>query len=385
MSLNFCVVGAGFSGAVIARALAERGHTVVVIDERSHLGGNCHTDRDAKTGVMTHRYGPHIFHTDKRDVYEYLCRFGDLVPYRHRVMAQVNGRIYSMPINLLTINQFFGTNLNPTEAKALLDKKRNRDIETPQNFEEQALSMVGDEIYRAFFRGYTCKQWGLDPTELPASILKRLPMRFNYDDGYFSHQYQAIPRNGYTDIVQKILDKSGIEVRLGCTFEEVDVSLFNHVIYSGAVDRYFGFDIGRLGYRTLDFETIYADDDAQGTAIMNYCDEGIPYTRITEHKHFSPWDNSKTGGSILYKEFSRTCGPSDVPYYPIRLVQEQALLKRYVERARSARGVTFVGRLGTYRYIDMDVTIGEALQTAEVICDATDRNKPIPSFVVDPL
>ena len=244
--------------------------------------------------------------------------------------------------------------------------------------------MVGEEMYRAFFRGYTRKQWGIEPTELPASILKRLPLRFNYDDGYFSHKYQAIPRNGYTDIVKNILDTPNIEVRLGCTFEEVNFP-YDHVIYSGAVDRFFSFDIGRLGYRTLDFETIYADQDAQGTAIMNYCDEDVPYTRITEHRHFAPWDKPQADGSILYREFSRACGPDDIPYYPIRLVNEQALLHRYVERARATSGVTFVGRLGTYRYIDMDVTIAEAMKTADMIHTSIEQNAPIPAFAVDPL
>jgi UDP-galactopyranose mutase len=383
MSLTFCVVGAGFSGAVIARALFEQGHKVLVIDERSHIGGNCHTERDPMTDVMTHRYGPHIFHTDDERVYSFLCKFGELAPYRHRVMAQVKGKIYSMPINLLTINQFFGTSLNPTEAKAFLQQKRRQDIAQPANFEEQALSMVGEEMYFAFFRGYTRKQWGIDPTKLPASILKRLPLRFNYDDGYFSHRYQAIPRNGYTDIIRNILAKPEIEVRLGCSFEEIDFPC-DHIIYSGPIDRFFGFDIGRLGYRTLDFETIYVEGDAQGTAIMNYCDEDVPFTRITEHRHFSPWEKPSTDKSILYREYSRACGPSDIPYYPIRLVEEQALLRRYVERARGTSGVTFVGRLGTYRYIDMDVTIAEALKTADAISTAIERNEPIPAFVVDP-
>jgi UDP-galactopyranose mutase len=384
MGLTFCIVGAGFSGAVIARTLAEHGHKVLVIDERSHIGGNCHTERDPKTGVMTHKYGPHIFHTDNERVYSFLCEFGELVPYRHRVMAQVKGKVYSMPINLLTINQFFGTSLDPTEAKAFLNEKRRQDMTEPANFEEQALSMVGEDIYFAFFRGYTRKQWGLEPSELPASILKRLPLRFNYDDSYFSHRYQAIPRNGYTDIIKNILAKPGIEVRLGCSFEEVDFPC-DHVVYSGAIDRFFGFDIGRLGYRTLDFETIYVDGDAQGTAMMNYCDEDVPFTRITEHRHFSPWEKPPSDASILYREFSRLCGPSDIPYYPIRLVKEQALLRQYVERARSTPGVTFTGRLGTYRYIDMDVTIAEALKTADAICESAARKEPIPAFVVDPL
>jgi UDP-galactopyranose mutase len=384
MRSTFCIVGAGFSGAVIARLLAEKGYKILVIDERSHIGGNCHTERDLKTEVMTHRYGPHIFHTDNEQVYSFLCQFGELVPYRHRVMAQVKGRIYSMPINLLTINQFFGTTLSPAAARTFLDQKRRKDINVPANFEEQALSMVGEEMYFAFFRGYTRKQWGIEPTELPSSILKRLPLRFNYDDGYFSHRFQAIPRNGYTDLIKNILDSPGIEVRLNCTFEELNFS-HDHIVYSGAIDRFFKFDIGRLGYRTLDFETIYVEEDAQGTAMMNYCDEDVPYTRITEHRHFSPWEKPQAGGSILYREYSRACGPEDIPYYPIRLVQEQALLRRYVERARGTNGVTFVGRLGTYRYIDMDVTIAEAFKTAEAIHASIERKEPIPAFVVDPM
>ena len=384
MQLTFCIVGAGFSGAVIARSLAEGGHKVLVIDERPHLGGNCHTERDPKTDVMTHRYGPHIFHTDNESVYSYVSTFGELVPFRHRVMATVRHRTFSMPLNLLTMNQFFGTTLNPQQAREFLDRKRRQDITQPANFEEQALSMVGDELYRAFFRGYTRKQWGIEPTELPASILKRLPLRFNYDDFYFSHKYQAIPRNGYTEIIKNILDVPNVEIRLGCTFEEVN-DHYDHLVYSGPIDRYFSFDIGRLGYRTLDFETFYSDQDAQGTAIMNYCDEEVPYTRITEHRHFAPWDTPKTDGSILYREFSRSCNSNDIPYYPIRLVNEQALLRKYVERARATTGVTFAGRLGTYRYIDMDVTIAEAMKTVDMIHASIAQKSRIPAFAADPL
>jgi UDP-galactopyranose mutase len=384
MQLKFCVVGAGFSGAVIARSLAEAGHSVLVVDERAHIGGNCHTERDSRTNVMKHQYGPHIFHTDNMEVVSFLKEFGEFVDYRHRVVAQSGGSMFSMPINLLTINQFFGTTFSPSEAKDFLNTKRRHEITAPANFEEQALSMVGEEIYHAFFRGYTRKQWGMEPTNLPASILKRLPMRFNYDDSYFSHRYQAIPRGGYTGIIEAILDTPRVEIRLACTFESLE-DRFDHIIYSGPIDRYFSFDSGRLGYRTLDFETFYADGDAQGTAIVNYCDEDIPYTRITEHKHFSPWDAASTEGSVLYREFSRYCGPDDIPYYPIRLTAEQTMLRQYVERAKITQGVTFVGRLGTYRYIDMDVTIAEAMKTAAAIKDSIERGVPIPSFVVNPL
>jgi UDP-galactopyranose mutase len=384
MSRSICIVGAGFSGAVIGRALAELGHKILIIDERNHVAGNCFTERDARTGVMTHKYGPHIFHTSNEDVWNYICRFGEMTPYQHRVIAHFGARVFSLPINLLTINQFFSAQFSPAQARDYLDRLGRKDIVDPENFEEQALSMMGDRIYHAFFRGYTRKQWGLEPRELPASILKRLPMRFDYDDRYFEHKYQAMPRQGYTDIIKNILDHPLIDVQLGRDFESLDGG-FDHVVYSGPIDRFFHFELGRLGYRTLDFETFYGVGDVQGTAVLNYCDEDVPWTRITEHQHFAPWERGTHKESILYREFSRLCDDNDVPYYPIRLVNEEAMLRKYIERAKASSGVTFVGRLGTYRYIDMDVCIAEALKTADELAKALEQSLPPPIFTTPPM
>ncbi|MEL6678127.1 MAG: UDP-galactopyranose mutase [Pseudomonadota bacterium] len=356
-------VGAGFSGAVIAREFAEAGHSALVIDERDHIAGNCHTELDGDTNILIHRYGPHIFHTADDEVWAYVQRFARFMPYVNRVKATVRGRVYSLPINLHTINQFFGTTMGPAEAQAFVHAKAE-DIADPQTFEEQALAFVGRELYEAFFRGYTRKQWGVEPTELPASILKRLPLRFTYDDNYFNHPHQGMPEHGYTALIAGILDHPRIEVQLSARFEDMS-DRFDHVFYSGPIDRYFDHRLGRLGYRTLDFAEDRVDGDALGCAVMNHPDEDTPFTRITDHKHFSPWRLGETRGSVIYREYSRQCEPEDVPYYPVRLVADKALLERYAALAEGEEGVTFVGRLGTYRYLDMDVTIAEALRTAQ--------------------
>ncbi len=383
--MMFCVVGSGLSGAVVARALAEVGHNVTIFEEREYLAGNCHTQRDLNTGILVHIYGPHIFHTDNKDVWDYVNSFCEMMTYTNRVKAVSGNRIYSLPINLLTINQFFGTMFSPGEAREFISRKARKDIINPCNFEEQALSMLGDELYQAFFYGYTRKQWGVEPATLPASILKRLPLRFNYNDNYFKHNYQGIPKDGYTALIEKILDHQGIDYFLNSKFEDVDASGYEHVFYTGQIDRYFGYSCGRLGYRTLDFEKFYADGDYQGTAVMNYCDQHIPFTRITEHKHFAPWEADAFEKTVCYREFSRECGALDVPYYPIRRVEEKKLLAKYVSLANSQQKVTFIGRQGTYRYLDMDVTIAEALQAAGRTLDLINSKSDIPSFFVDPL
>ncbi|MCZ4262915.1 UDP-galactopyranose mutase [Limimaricola sp. G21655-S1] len=376
------MVGAGLSGAVIGRRLAEAGHDVTVMDARSHVAGNCHTARDAQTGVMVHVYGPHIFHTDDEGVWDYVNRFANFQPYKNRVKSTTQGQVFSLPINLHTINQFYGKTMRPDEARAFIAEQADKSITDPQSFEEQALAFVGRDLYEAFFKGYTEKQWGCSPTKLPASILKRLPVRFNYDDNYFFHRFQGMPEEGYTAMVERILDHPGITVQLETRFDPAQADQWNHVFWSGPLDGFYGYDLGRLGYRTLDFEQFRAMGDWQGCAVMNYGDADVPQTRITEHKHFSPWEEHE--GSVLYRETSRACGPDDIPYYPIRLVEEKALLSDYVERARAETGVTFVGRLGTYRYLDMDVTIREAMTTAEAFLAARAEVRPMPAFVVDP-
>lgn len=381
--MRVLMVGAGLSGAVTGRMLAEAGHAVTVVEARDHIAGNCHTTRDPETGVLVHVYGPHIFHTDDAEVWDYVNRFETFLPYKNRVKTTSRGAVYSLPVNLHTINQFFGRTFRPDEARAFIESIADTSIAEPANFEEQALRFIGRDLYEAFFEGYTRKQWGCDPKELPASILKRLPVRFTYDDNYFFHRFQGMPEGGYTAMVARILDHPGIAVHLNTRFDPADAGGWDHVFWSGPLDGWFGCDEGRLGYRTLDFERFTYRGDWQGCAVMNYGDVDVPWTRITEHKHFAPWESH--AGSVLYREYSRECGPGDIPYYPIRLVEEKALLARYVARAQELSGVTFMGRLGTYRYLDMDVTIREALDTGRAFLAALAEGRPMPAFAVAPL
>ncbi|MDB5842484.1 MAG: putative UDP-galactopyranose mutase [Herminiimonas sp.] len=380
---KIAVVGAGFSGAVIAQELGKAGYDIDVFDARPHVAGNCHSQRDAETGVMVHTYGPHIFHTSNEKVWNYIRRFDEFMPFTNRVKAITKGRVFSLPVNLLTINQFFGKTFNPEEAEAFMASIGDRSIETAQNFEEQALRFVGRELYEAFFKGYTTKQWGVHPSELPASILKRLPVRFNYDDNYYASTFQGMPRNGYTYIVERMLDHPNVKVHLNTKFERAIAGDYAHVFYSGPIDAWFGFTEGRLGYRTLDFAAERHEGDYQGNAVINYCDEDVPWTRISEHKHFSPWEtHTKT---LIFKEYSRFCEESDTPYYPIRLAKEKSQLNRYIELAGGETNVTFVGRLGTYRYLDMHITIAEALDVAERFLACAPAGERMPAFMVDPL
>ena len=382
MPLSVAVVGAGFSGAVVARELAEAGHSIEVFESRDHVAGNCHTRRH-ESGVMVHVYGPHIFHTQYVRVWNYVRRFATFKPYRHRVRAMVGEKAFQMPMNLGLINSFFGTTFTPAEAEAFVATKADATITNPTSFEDQALRLVGRELYEAFFAGYTRKQWGVDPKELPASILARLPLRFTDDDSYFSHPYQGIPEHGYTAIVEAILDHPNISVSLSTRISRAELRSYDHVFWSGPIDAYFDYQYGRLGYRTLDFTPEVVDGDYQGCPVVNYCDAEVPYTRITEHKHFAPWESHDT--SVIYREYSRLCGDDDVPYYPIRLVKEKAQLVDYVQLARDERGVTFLGRLGTYRYLDMDVTINEALTVADAAKQAFADGACPPAFLTDPL
>lgn len=357
------IAGAGFAGAVVARELAETGkYKVHVFDERRHVAGNCHTKRDLATGVMIHEYGPHIFHTSREDVWRYMNRWAQFGQYVNRVKAITNRGIFSLPINLLTINQFFGRTMNPREAREFIAGLGDSTITEPKTFEDQALKFLGRELYQSFFYGYTKKQWGLEPRELPASILQRLPVRFNYDDNYYASKYQGIPVNGYTEIVEKILDHDAIEVRLEERLDPTAKHDFAHVFWSGAMDAFFGYELGRLQYRTLVFKRFESTGDFQGNPVINYCEERVPFTRITEHKHFAPWEAHE--GTVCFREYSKQTEPGDVPYYPVRLAGDKALLRRYLALAERETNVTFIGRLGTYRYLDMHVVVGESLDLA---------------------
>ena len=361
---NIAIIGSGFSGATIANQLAEGSFNIDVFESRGHIGGNCFTERDPDTGIMLHRYGPHIFHTDNEEVWSFVRRFDEFLPFTNRVKAIVNGGVFSLPINLLTINNFFGKNFSPIQAKAFIESKADKSIATPANFEEQALSMIGKELYEGFFKGYTIKQWGIDPKNLPAYILKRLPIRFTYDDNYYNSKYQGMPLNGYTHVIKNLLNHKNIKLHLETKFTRDQAKEYSHVFYSGPIDSWFNYEFGRLKYRTLDFTEERLEGDFQGNAVINYCDLNIPYTRISEHKFFSPWETHKK--SVIYKEYSRDCMPEDIPYYPLNLTADSAILGQYKALSALEANVTFVGRLGTYQYLDMDKTIEEALKISRL-------------------
>lgn len=381
--MKFVIVGAGFTGSVIANELAKAGYLVDVFESRNHVGGNCYTEKDEWSGITIHKYGPHIFHTDDSEIWDYVNNLTEFMPYINRVKTTSNNKVYSLPINLHTINQFFNKSLNPNEARAFIESLGDSNIKNPKSFEEQALKFIGKDLYNAFFKWYTVKQWGVSPTELPASILKRLPVRFNYDDNYFNHKYQGMPRNGYTPIFEKLLKHDNISLYLNKPFSQNKTNEYQHVFYTGPIDVWYNYKLGKLGYRTLDFVEEKHEGDFQGCAVMNYGDESVPYTRISEHKFFSPWEkNDKT---VIFKEYSRNCTEKDIPYYPIRLVNEKEMLKKYISEAKKEKNVSFLGRLGTYRYLDMDVTIREALDASKKTLELLKNHKKIPSFFVKPI
>lgn len=365
MSKKYLIVGAGFSGAVIAERLSkQKENSILILDERNHIGGNCYTERDELTGVMVHKYGPHIFNTDKQDVWDYISQFCEMVPFINRVKTVYKDQVYSLPINLHTINQFFNKKFNPEEAKAFIESIGDKSIAEPQNFEEQAIKFIGEDLYKAFFHGYTKKQWGCDPKELPAAILKRLPVRFNYDDNYYANPLQGIPKDGYTAIFEKMLAQPNIEVRLNTKFDAAEsLEDYDHIFYTGPIDAFFGYRYGPLSYRTVFFEPSYAEGDYQGNPVINYADTEVPYTRIHEHKHFTPWE--KHDKTIYFKEFSKETTQTDVPYYPKRLSEDIKKLELYQNDVAQLTGYTFIGRLATYRYMDMHHVIAEALNTIE--------------------
>lgn len=381
---QYLIVGAGLAGSVLGRQLVEGSDCrVTIFEERSHLAGNCHTERDAKSGVMLHRYGPHIFNTDRGDVWEYVHRFAEFGPFVNRVKARIARGVFSLPINLQTINQFFGKTFNPTEAREFVASLGEKSIGEPANFEEQALKFLGRELYEAFFYGYTKKQWGCEPRELPASILQRLPVRFDYNDNYYDSTYQGIPREGYSEMVRRILEHERISLELQTRFESGDRQKFDHLFYTGPLDAFFEHKLGRLGYRTVTFERIDAIGDYQGNALMNYPELNVSHTRIHEHKHFTPWEKHER--TVAFREFSKETSPNDVPYYPKRLAPDLQLLRRYAELAEGESGVSFLGRLATYRYLDMDEVIGESLDFALNFLAAQKRRERPATFPADVL
>ena len=300
-------------------------------------------------------------------------------PYVHRVKAMSRGSVFALPINLSTINHFFNKSFSPAEARVFLQAQADKSITHPANFEEQALGFIGKELYEAFFYGYTKKQWGCEPRELPASVLKRIPVRFNYDDNYHNNLYTGIPVEGYTAIMEKMIHHKRINIFHNRKLNpSQDLTAFDHVFYTGPLDAWFDYSLGRLGYRTVIFEKNYAQDDYQGLAQMNYCDENIPYTRITEHKHFAPWEQHEK--TIYFKEYSVETGKDHIPYYPKRLEADKQLLLQYREKASELKNVSFLGRLATYRYMDMHHVIGEALDFADKFLHSELQGSKAPVF-----
>ncbi|MEO7961646.1 MAG: UDP-galactopyranose mutase [Ginsengibacter sp.] len=381
MPPRFLIIGAGFSGAVLAHNLSKllEGCHIDVWEENPHVAGNCYTARDAATGIMVHQYGPHIFNTDKKHLWDFVNQFVTLKPFHHKVKAVSKGAIFSLPVNLHTINQFFNKNFSPEEAKDFIAGKADKNIVEPDNFEEQALKFIGPDLYKAFFYGYTKKQWGCEPAALPASILKRLPLRFNYDDRYYNNAYVGIPEEGYTPFVEKLLNHKFIRLTLNKKFTHSDdLSEYDHIFFTGPIDAYFNYSFGRLGYRTVTFEPIYATGDYQGTAVINYCDETVKHTRMTEHKHFAPWEQHEK--TICFREYSKETTADDIPFYPKRLANDKALLMKYRHEAEELGNTSFLGRLATYRYMDMHHVIDEALNFSEKFAKAFSAKEMLPVF-----
>ncbi|MGD9723731.1 MAG: UDP-galactopyranose mutase [Pirellulales bacterium] len=369
---DYLVVGCGMFGATLARSVAERGRRVLVIDKRDHVAGNCYSESLA--GVEVHRYGPHIFHTDDERVWRFITRFAQFNEYRHRGCVSFRGRTYSFPINLETLNQVWGVT-TPQEAEHRLEEVR-RPCSDPRNLRDWIVSQVGQELYEIFVRGYTTKQWGRDPAELPASIIRRIPIRTTRDDAYFNDRYQGIPVGGYTRLFQNMLDHAHIEVRLGVDYfaeRSALVPLARHVVYTGPIDELFDYRFGELEYRTLRFENEVREGTFQSAAIVNYTDEAVPYTRITEHKHFEPTVAVPPGSTataprdaktVITREYPATYQRGATPYYPIRDAANSALYERYRREAEQT-GVLLGGRLATYQYYDMHQVIAQALAMAE--------------------
>ena len=365
---DYVVVGAGLFGAVFAREAADRGRRVLVIEKRDHIAGNVYTEQ--VEGIHVHKYGAHIFHTNDRQVWEYVNRFAEFNRFTNSPVANYHGELYSLPFNMYTFNKMWGV-VTPQEAAARIEaQKQAAGITEPRNLEEQAISLVGTDIYEKLVKGYTEKQWGRPCTELSAFIIKRLPVRLTFDNNYFNALFQGIPIGGYTAMVERMLE--GIEVRLNMDYlankAEID-ALAEHVIYTGPVDAYFNYQLGPLQYRSVRFETELLDmPNFQGNAAVNYTDRETPWTRIIEHKWFEFGKDAKGNDlpkTVISREFSSEWTPGEEPYYPVNDESNGELYQRYKELADQEQGVTIGGRLGEYKYYDMDQVIAAALACAK--------------------
>ena len=370
---DLVVVGSGLFGLTIAeRCAAELGLKVLVIERRHHLGGNAYSEIDPETGIEVHVYGTHLFHTSNKRVWEYVNRFTTFTGYQHRVFGKYQGQVYSLPMNLALINQFFGRSHTPDEARALI-AEQSSEIATGDatNLEEKAISLIGRPLYEAFIKGYTAKQWQTDPTELSADIITRLPVRYNFDNRYFNDDFEGLPTDGYTAWLTRMTEHPNIEVRLDTDFLDASNGVAEQfrgkvpIVYTGPVDEYFDNCEGRLSWRTVDLEAETLDvDDFQGTGVVNANDQDVPWTRVLEFKHLHPERTYLPGKTIVVHEYSRNASDGDEPYYPVNTAEDREKLLKYRELAKKEAArhqVLFGGRLGTYQYLDMHMAIGSAL------------------------
>jgi len=376
---DYLVVGAGFAGSVISERLAsQHGARVLLIDRRNHIGGNAYDELD-EAGILYHKYGPHIFHTNSEQVVEYLSQFTEWRPYEHRVLAQVRGQLVQIPINRTTLNKLFDAGLETDEDAAAYLASRAEPVDEIKTSEDVVINAVGRELYELFFRGYTRKQWGLDPSELDKQVTSRIPTRTNTDDRYFADKFQAMPLHGYTKMFERMLDNPLIDKRLGTDFRDLKAhahEIADHIVYTGPIDEYFDFRFGKLPYRSLKFDHQTLEQEwFQPVAVVNYPSEDVPYTRISEYKHLTGQQHPKT--SITY-EYPSAEGD---PYYPIPRPENQELFKRYEALADQTENVTFVGRLATYRYYNMDQIVGQALATFRRLDEKRKHERPPPTAV----
>ncbi len=366
---KYIIIGAGFLGATVAERIANvLNEEVLILEKRNHLGGNCHSQCDPKSGIEYHTYGTHIFHTSNPDVWEYINKFTSFNSYRHQVLTTYKDKVYQMPINLETINAFYNINLKPYEVEEFLDRERKKaNIRNPDdNFETMGISLIGKPLYEAFIQGYTKKQWGKDPKDLPAAIIKRLPFKKNYDESYYRSFWQGIPFNGYGAIFKKMLSSPKIKVNLNTDFFKIrdKINPKSTIIYSGPIDQLFNYCFGKLEWRSLRFEHKYVNvDDYQGTSVMNYAEESIPYTRIHEWKHLHPEREEiyRKDLTLITKEYSIEDNGEN-PYYPIGGDKNREILAKYNNEAKKLKNFIIGGRLGEYKYHDMHQTIAKGLE-----------------------
>ena len=377
MDADLVIVGAGLFGLTVAQQAVEKhGAKVEIIDVRDHIGGNAYSYMDKETGAEIHKYGAHLFHTSNPRVWEYVNRFTEFTDYVHRVYTTHNGEVFPLPINLGTINQFFHAHYTPAEAKALIAEQAGELAGTdPANLNDKGISLIGRPLYEAFIKNYTAKQWQTDPSELPAGIITRLPVRFNYDNRYFRDTWEGLPKDGYTAWMERMIDDPRIHVTLNTDFFDESQPLNKKalvgkvpVVYTGPVDRYFDYELGDLKWRTVDFKEVrYDEGDHFGCPVMNFADSDVPYTRAIEFKNFNPErkDSQNPDKTVVWEEYSRFATREDEPYYPVNTAEDKALYEQYAAKAAQEPKVVFGGRLGTYKYYDMHNVIDTALTAYE--------------------